>query len=66
MLCFFLICYVWKNQTIRFHKPDVLVFVVLLTKSDVPVSQIGLSGFDRQNICFYCFNFREPLAICIT
>jgi hypothetical protein len=31
-------------------KPDVLVF---LAKPDVPICQIGVFGFDRQNIYFY-------------
>jgi hypothetical protein len=37
------------------EKPDVPVFVVLLTKSDDPVSQIGLSGFSRLSIYFSKF-----------
>jgi hypothetical protein len=36
-------------------KPDVPVFVVLLTKSDNSVSQTGLFGFGRLSICFSKF-----------
>jgi hypothetical protein len=39
---------------------------VLLAKLDVPNYQIGLFGFGRQNICFFCFNFCKPLVMCIT
>jgi hypothetical protein len=48
------------------EKMDCPVFVLLLTKLDDPVSQTGLSSFGRQIICFSCFNFHEPLVICIT
>jgi hypothetical protein len=37
------------------EKPDVPVFVILLTKSDDPISQIRLSGFVRISICFSKF-----------
>jgi hypothetical protein len=37
------------------EKPDVLVFVVLLTKSDDPISQTGLSDFGRVSIYFSKF-----------
>jgi hypothetical protein len=37
------------------EKSDVLVFVALLTKSDDPVSQTGLSDFGRLSICFSKF-----------
>jgi hypothetical protein len=39
---------------------------VFLAKLDVLVCQTGLSGFDRQNIYFPCFNCCDPLVICIT
>jgi hypothetical protein len=38
-----LICCVWKNWIARFYKLDVPVFIVLLTKPDDLISQIGLS-----------------------
>jgi hypothetical protein len=60
-----LICRVWKNRRFWFYKPEVPVFVVLLIKPDIPVFQTGLSGFDKQSICF-SFNFSELLIICIT
>jgi hypothetical protein len=62
---FLSIWYVWKNRIVRFSKPEVLVFLVVLRKLDVLVSQTGLSGFGRQNICFSCFKSCEPLVICI-
>jgi hypothetical protein len=37
------------------EKPDVPVFVVLLTKPDDPVSQTGLSDFGRVSIYFSKF-----------
>jgi hypothetical protein len=37
------------------EKSDVLVFVILLIKSDDPISQIGLSDFDRLSIYFSKF-----------
>jgi hypothetical protein len=37
------------------EKPDVLVFIVLLTKPDDPISQTGLSDFGRFSICFSKF-----------
>jgi hypothetical protein len=37
------------------EKQDVLVFVILLTKLDDPVSQIGLSSFARLSIYFSKF-----------
>jgi hypothetical protein len=40
---------------LRLEKPDVSVFVVLLTKPNDPVSHTGLSGFDRLSICFSKF-----------
>jgi hypothetical protein len=36
-----------------------------LEKPEVPVCQIELFSFGRQNICFSCFNFCEALIICI-
>jgi hypothetical protein len=47
------VCFLVNMLSIE--KPDVPVFVVLLTKSDDLVSQIGLSGFDRLSICFFKF-----------
>jgi hypothetical protein len=35
--------------------PDVPIFVVLLTKLDDPIFQIGLSSFGRFSICFSKF-----------
>jgi hypothetical protein len=61
-----LICCVWKYRRFRFYKPNVLALVVLLTKSDVPVFQTGLSDFSRQSICFSWFNYCYSLVICIT
>jgi hypothetical protein len=42
-------------NTLSLEKPDVPVFVVLLTKSDDPISQIRLSDFVRISICFSKF-----------
>jgi hypothetical protein len=39
----------------RFWKPDILVFVVLLTKPDDPIYQTRLTGFGRLSICFSKF-----------
>jgi hypothetical protein len=48
------------------EKPDVLVFVVLLTKPDDPLSQTGLFNFGRLSICFSKFNCCDPPVMCIT
>jgi hypothetical protein len=51
---------------LRLEKPDVPVFVVLLTKSDAPIFQTGLSSFGRLSICFSNFIYYHSLVICIT
>jgi hypothetical protein len=61
-----LICCVWKNRIVRFYKLDFLVFVVLLTKLDDPVSQIRLSDFDRLDICFSNLICCDSPVMCIT
>jgi hypothetical protein len=47
------VCFLVNMLSLR--KPDVPVFVVLLTKLDDLVFQTGLSGFDRLSICFSKF-----------
>jgi hypothetical protein len=43
-----------------------LALMYCLEKPEVPVCQIELFSFGRQNICFSCFNFYEALIMCIT
>jgi hypothetical protein len=47
-VCFFI-------NMLSLKKPDVLVFMVLLTNPNDPISQTELSDFDRLNICFSKF-----------
>jgi hypothetical protein len=47
------VCFLVNMLSLK--KPDVLIFVVLLTKPDDPVSQTGLFGFGRLSICFFKF-----------
>jgi hypothetical protein len=60
-----LICYVCKNRIARFYKLDVPVFIVLLTKPDDLISQIGLSDFDRLSICLSNFICCDSIVMCI-
>jgi hypothetical protein len=62
-ICFIVNIFYLQKLMVRFFKPDVLV---LLAKPDVPVCQTRLSDFDRHNICFFLFNYCEPLVMCIT
>jgi hypothetical protein len=47
------VCFLANMLSLK--KPDVLVFLVLLTKSDDSVFQTGLSDFGRLSICFSKF-----------
>jgi hypothetical protein len=53
--CFKIIGVYFLFNMLSLEKPDVLVFVVLLTKLDDPVSQTRLSGFGRFSIYFSKF-----------
>jgi hypothetical protein len=53
--CREIICVYFLINMLSLEKSDVPVFVVLLIKSDDPVSQTGLSNFSRLSICFSKF-----------
>jgi hypothetical protein len=51
---------------IYLEKSDVLVFLIVLRKSDVSICQTELFDFGRQNICFSQIIFCDLSVMCVT